>query len=325
MVRLFRTNIVLQVIIIAAVSLLLWGRTLVGGGGVVAADGFAPLYRPIYSLLNQVPMVASIIAFVLIVAEGFLLNALLYERKLIPTNTLLPCLLYVTAMCLTPNAMTLSPMVIINLLTILILRLLLLSSTLLTIPIEKIFGSAALIALASLFYLPAIVLLIPLLIIFIIYKLYSWRDWVVLLLGIAAPYILLFCHYFLSDKMTTMWGLLLSNLSDWNLTLLNASILEYVSCALFLAILLVSLTYLPSFASSTVVIFRKNSGVICSLFIGSILLTTYSGLYPVNTQPFSIPFAFSAATFFLTNKMKSWVGDILLSLLIIVDLIINYC
>lgn len=317
MIKIFRTNIIQQILIITLVALLMWVRVFVHQTPMPA--GKSILYAPIYSLLSKLPLLASILGFVLVVAEGFLFNALLYERKMIPSNTLLPTLVYIVAMSITDEMRTLSPIVISNIFIILTLRQLLLSSSLLSISTEKVFGAALLIAMATLFYTPAILFLVPLLIIFIIYQLYSWRDWVIMILGFLAPFVAIFTYFFIAGKMDGMMKLLVSEMTQLNFGTVQTDILQYAATLFFVLFLVVSLLYLPSIASNSVVAFRKNTAVIGVLTISSLALMPYYRIFPPNCQLFALPIAFSGSIFLLNVKGKEWIWNTMLTLWLVIS------
>ena len=106
MLKTFRTNIPVQIAIILVASVLLWKgfihpqHVLLEGGG--------DLYHFICGAMS--PAVATIVAFVLVLAEGVLLNSILYRHKMITQSSLLPMLFYIIAMSI--GHPTLSPVIV---------------------------------------------------------------------------------------------------------------------------------------------------------------------------------------------------------------------
>ena len=76
MLKLFERNTGLQVIIILVVAVLLWIQPLAHPEPMPAPDGFAPLYSLIYHI-GLSPLVAVIIAMLLVLLGGFFLNLIM--------------------------------------------------------------------------------------------------------------------------------------------------------------------------------------------------------------------------------------------------------
>ena len=186
--KLFSQSILLQSIVILAVTLLLWAGALVAPAPL-PSDGGGVLYSVVARWFASAPLAAVIVAMVLIVIEGVWLNLLLVDHALTPQNSLLPTLLYIV--CMSAPATTLTPMVLANLALIGCVRQLLLKGTLLTISTGRACAATAFIGLATLFYLPAALMIVGYMLAAINYRLYSWKDWAVLFLGFLAPYVTL--------------------------------------------------------------------------------------------------------------------------------------
>ena len=201
--KLFNQSILLQAVVILLAMLALWAPALAAPAAMPAAGGATPLYDLLARWLQAVPLVAVIIAMVLVLVEGVLLNLLLVDAGLTPQNSLLPTLLYIIAM--SAPATTLTPMVLVAALMIACLRRLTLKGTLLTISVERACAATAMIGLASLFYLPAALFIISYMLAAINYRLYGWKDWAAMILGFIAPYILLVTVLMFTGGLQDWW------------------------------------------------------------------------------------------------------------------------
>ena len=117
----------------------------------------------------------------LVLIEGVLLNILLSDMGLVPQTTLLPTLLYIVF--LSAPATTLTPMILVSAALIACTWQLSLKGTLLTISTSRICSATAIIGLCSLFYLPALAIIVSYLLVAISYRLYNWRDITTMMLG----------------------------------------------------------------------------------------------------------------------------------------------
>ena len=201
MLRIFRTNVVLQIFIILIVAVLMWIGVFIHPRPT-PIEGGGQLYYWITGLLS--PLASTIIAFVLVIVEGVLLNSMLYRHKMMTQSSLMPLLFYIVAMSI--GRPTLTPMLLGSLFLIIGMSQLMLTTTLLSLDLDKIFGASASIACATLFCPAMAVFLVPLIANMFNFSLYGWRDWTMLILGILAPYIVLETYYYMVDELFTETG-----------------------------------------------------------------------------------------------------------------------
>ena len=295
MLKLFEKNTVFQIVVILVVTILLWLPHLADPQPMTPPDSFAPLYSLIYSL-SLSPLLAVIIAIVLVIIGGFLLNLMLANTNLVLQSNLFPTLFYILFMSATAD--TLSPTLIVGLLAIAFVNRLLLHSSLLTIPFDKIFGATAIIGICSLFYLPSLTLLLGYLLVVVSYRLYSWRDWMVHLLGLLAPYcllwIILFLNGTLAESFPAMAAALTPHLSTFTFHLslslaANATLILFFAVSLFIV--------WRQFGEKTT-LWQKNAIVVIMPTVAAVGLLFFNPTLPVNLQLFAIPFALCATLHF---------------------------
>lgn len=288
MLKLFGQNTIMQVTILLAVMIALWAHPLIEAQPMSPALGYAPLYTPLLAL-NIHPTLAVIAAVIFILLEGYYLNLMLTRASLTPNNNLLPALLYCTFMSI--PATTLSPTLLANLVALPILNLLLLRGTSLTISSDKIFGAAALISISSMFYLPMITLLIAYLLVAVNYRLYNWRDWTMMILGLLAPYILLWGYHFATGTLLNSLTLTFESLTHFNATILPTGSLQSASNLFLAAITIWSVVALWTRLGEHPVVWQKNAITTMLPTLSGIAILFYSNILPVNLQFFAIPFA----------------------------------
>lgn len=310
MLNLFRNNVWFQAAIITLVALVMWVPAFVHPTPMLVSATDGPLYTLLYHLLGSIPRLASVFAFLLLVIEGVFLNIVLYDTKMIHQYTWLPMLLFVVLMSATPSSLTLTPMLFASLMVILMLRQLMIVSTYLSLPLERVCATSALIGLATLFYTPAISLLIPMLVIMTIFNLYTWRDWMMILLGFLAPFFAVATYYFMCDGLSSWFQHFISGITSWTWSVVWNNWHEVVKSAIMLILILV-----PLFGfrlGDHMIAYRKNYSVIATLLIGSIAMSLYGTVIPFALQPFAIPFAFLLSSYLYDFKGKKWFGDITL-------------
>lgn len=317
MLKIFRTDIFTQAIIILIVAVLMWFPVFATPNPIPLTGG-GQLFYWITSFLSA--RAATIIAFILVLVEGFLFNGMLYRNKMITQNTLMPMLFYVVAMSI--GSPTLSPLLVGNLLLIFAIGQMMLTSTLLSLTLDKTFGAATFIAVATLFCPAMAVFFIPLVFNMFNYALYSWRDWTMLILGILAPYILLETYFFLTDQLFYRNYLLFYGLTDFHIQA-KGNAMEWICSIIFLFIVLVGMLAAIGNSQARTINFKKNSTAILIFLIGSIAYTAYTDLIPVPTQAFAIPFGCCTTSIFLEPKRKETSSNIIFLLILAVFVVLN--
>ena len=327
MLKLFERNTVIQAILILMVTGLLWAKAFAHPLPMVATGHYSPLYD-LLCQLSLSPFLSTLLALMLVVGGGVCLNLTLANANLVSQNSLLPTLLFIVAM--SANDPSLSPSLLAVLIGIVIVGRLMLHGTLLTVSANKIFATAALIGIASMLYLPSLMLIIAYLLIAINYRLYGWRDWMMLFLGLLAPYLLLWSIQLFTGNLLDSFALMGDNLVHVNPTVGNFSTLQAIADIFLLTAFVVSLFVVWSRMGEKTVVWKKNATTVMLLTVAAVAMLTFSQLFPIDLKFFAIPF-----TFCLSHRLtlprkrsrgrkKSWRSHLfdLLFILIIISAIL---
>ena len=317
MLRIFRTNVVLQIFIILIVAVLMWIGVFIHPRPT-PIEGGGQLYYWITGLLS--PLASTIIAFVLVIVEGVLLNSMLYRHKMMTQSSLMPLLFYIIAMSI--GRPTLTPMLLGSLFLIIGMSQLMLTTTLLSLDLDKIFGASASIACATLFCPAMAVFLVPLIANMFNFSLYGWRDWTMLILGILAPYIVLETYYYMVDELFYRNYLILYGLTDINWSV-GGSLIDWIGSLIFLLLFVVGFGSTVINGQNKSINFKKNLTAILLFTVGSILFTLYTHIFPVHTQAFAIPFALCTTLLFVDPKRDLWWQNLIFVLVIVAFVIWN--
>ncbi len=317
MLRIFRTNVVLQIFIILIVAVLMWIGVFIHPRPT-PIEGGGQLYYWITGLLS--PLASTIIAFVLVIVEGVLLNSMLYRHKMMTQSSLMPLLFYIVAMSI--GRPTLTPMLLGSLFLIIGMSQLMLTTTLLSLDLDKIFGASASIACATLFCPAMAVFLVPLIANMFNFSLYGWRDWTMLILGILAPYIVLETYYYMVDELFYRNYLILYGLTDINWSV-GGSLIDWIGSLIFLLLFVVGFGSTVINGQNKTINFKKNLTAILLFTVGSILFTLYTHIFPIHTQAFAIPFALCTTLLFVDPKRDLWWQNLIFVLVIVAFVIWN--
>ena len=296
--------------------MLLWARAFITPVELCAVHYFSPLYEIVYGWLSDLPRLASAIALLLTLLEGAWLNIILTDHKLTKTNSLFPMLLYVVAMSWSHNQLTVTPILFINILVLISCKQLM-SNGNITLSVERNFNASFCIGLMALCYMPALCYIVPFLFVFIIYKLYRWRDIVISIFGLIAPSIVLFTYAFLADKLDYYLILIWHDLINIHPKMEPASFWALLPTMVFILILVAALFKQLGSISDRIVHQRINTGIIILPLLAAMLLPLYTQIFPLNTQSFAIPFCFLVTRFLMVDRKRKWISESLLWIILI--------
>ena len=322
MLKTFRRNMVLQLIIIVATTVLFWLPALITGGtaGVHTFDG-GPLYRLLAGWLPR--RAAVIIGMLLVLTEGFILAKTLFNYKIIGQGTLLPMLLFTTAMSVGSDQLTLTPMLLGLLFIALAVDQQMINTSLLSLPIGKIFGASCLTALAALCWPPLAVFLLTIIFNMINYRQYHLNEWIMILLGFAAPFIIAETYFFLNDQLLYRNYLMMYSLLDVGITI-GGTTTQWVASSLFAAVFIISLAASIMGLTSRTINFTKNVTAMILFLFGGLALAAYSRTLPVTPQVLAIPFAISGTMLLIEPKRNEWCWNLVILLVLATLIICNY-
>jgi hypothetical protein len=204
-IRFFRSSFPVQYLVIALVGLLLWGKALIQPPPMPAPEGPVPLYSLLYILLSGFPHIAVIFAFILVLIESWLMNILLNKHELVLKNSSLASLIFLIMMSSSPIYLTLNPLNITILTSLIILNNLMLSYSRAE-DLDLIFSSGFFSAIGSLFYFPYILMLFIVPVSFVLFRSSKWRESAAALIGFLTPFIFLATWYFLTDHLKQQVG-----------------------------------------------------------------------------------------------------------------------
>lgn len=202
MIKLFKTSQpwVLVMLIIYTVIL---NSNLYFHPPVVEFTATAPLSQLILQSIKGIslayPNVLVTLFIILVLLQALLLNYIIDRHKLLNEYTSLPSLCYILIISLFNNHIFMSPPFLVNFIILLILLYIYNSYD--NNSFLEPFDTGFAIGVASLFYLPVLLLILFMLISLRITRVFDWRQWVVSLIGVLVPYFLISVYYFWIDKL----------------------------------------------------------------------------------------------------------------------------
>lgn len=309
-IDIFKKSYIHQGAFIAVAAIALWGKTFFSAGpAAVETEPYSLFYSYLESFALAYPMAAVVVAMVLTIAEGLYLNHILVSNNLIHTTTLFPAFAYVLIMGSDAANHTFTPILFSNIFLLIALQNII-NCYNQDHSYEKVFNASFCIALAFLFYFPSIYMLFFVLATFVVYKLYYWREWLVLLLGFIAPFFSLFAYYYVVDKLNMVLARLSSEAMRFTIIIDISDTAKLICSAVMALFALVSLVSIIGGLPQKVIIYRKKTSVMLLLMLVGILFSLYDIAFPANLQNYAIPLAFMFPTFFLMLRKRSKVCNI---------------
>ncbi len=266
--------------------------------------------------------IATLLAFLLIISEAFLLNYIVNKSEILTKPSFLPALFYIVFMSYDNAMLTLHPFIFSSLFIMLAIYKLASSYQKYT-AFSNAFDSGILFSISTLFYFPS-VLFLPLLGIgFILFRPFNWREWVISFLGVLLPYIFVFSYYFWNDIPGNWWDIKVPFPHLLEQPELAPSKSSYFMLGISLLIVLFSFGKLfTGFGGAS----QKNKkGILLLLWFSAFALLSVFIAVKVSIHSFSalaIPASVFCANYFLKIK-KEWWGE-LLFLLLLTSIFINH-
>ncbi|HQV00137.1 MAG: hypothetical protein JNK61_11910 [Bacteroidia bacterium] len=314
MIKLLKNNVVLAFIATIGLTGVLFYIRYINGFNI-ETNGGMPLYNALLQILPvHFSNVYVCITYFLIIYQALFLNYILVSNEVLPKNTWLFAPVYALLLCFIPQFVTFNPVLVSGSFIIWAFDKILKSyKSNHTLALD--FDIGLIIGVASLFYLPMVLKSILFAIGILILKPFSWRDWVVFLLGLLLPFFLLFVYFFLTnnESLIIIKGNEFKPAINWQQVIPT----NFGISGGFLAILLVLSAFMVvNQFNKSVIKIRSTRQVTLATGIVAILVllvNTPQTLYPFTL--FCPAFSF-LITFYLINIKRYWIGECIFWMLI---------
>ena len=311
-IKFFRSSFPKQYLVIGLIGLMLWGKSFIQPPPIPFPEGPVPLYNLLYYILRSFPHLAVIVGFILVLAETWWLNILYNKHELVLKNSSLASLVFIIMMSSSPLYLTIHPLNIITLISIIILNNLMRSYSK-DVNLDLVYGAGFYAALGSLFYFPYMLMLVIIPVCFILFRSGKWRDYAAALIGFLTPYIFLAVYYFLTDQLINQIVLYDKMLSSFFFYPIQLHIDDWVIGIFSLVLALWGLYYLMKGPIEKTAEIRAKTYLVVWLILISMLSVAYSTTLVV----YHLVMLFPTLTLLLTSaflgiKKKRWAEIIFL-------------
>ncbi|MEI6681879.1 MAG: DUF6427 family protein [Bacteroidota bacterium] len=199
-IRFFKSSFFIQYVVIGLVGICLWLSAFIEPPGMPLPEGPVPLYSLVFHFFHMMPLLASVLGFLLVMTETYWFTTILSRHELVLKNSSLSALVFVVFMSFLPGQLTLNPINISLGFMSLILYHLLISFNK-PEHLDRIFAAGFFTALASLFYLPFLLWFVFVVVSFLIFRAGNLRSWMAALIGLVTPFLYLATWYFWHNEL----------------------------------------------------------------------------------------------------------------------------
>lgn len=278
-------------------------------------EPYAKLLVQIPSASALSPVVNVLIATFLVILQAILFNTVVNRHSLLTKPTYLPALLYVTGSSLFLQFLILSPPLICNFILIWIMdKFLKIGKS--PNALMVLFDVGMLIALGTLIYFPFIVLLVMLWLSLLLYRSFSWREWVSGLIGFLTIFFFVAVFYYWNDNINQffqIWRPLINKFpSVLQINYNDYLVLLPVTVIIVLAALQLRENFFRSFIST-----RKAFQMLFFMFLVAIVSFYTKPDFRVYHFLLSVPPGAVLLAYYFCNAKKRWVYESLFAVLVI--------
>jgi len=193
-VRFLRPNNAAAFFILPLVACAIWGFAFFIPHSLQVRHTM-PFYELLIRPIAEMHWLSTLIAIILILIEGFLLNYIVNENEVLTKKTNLPALFYIV-FCSNNSAMLELHSVLLANLFLLFALSKMLNSYRKDIAFSQIFDAGLLISIATLFYFPCIVFFPLIGVALLLFRPFLWREWLISFIGVLVPYIFVITYFF---------------------------------------------------------------------------------------------------------------------------------
>lgn len=276
--------------------------------------GGMPLGSWIVLFNHNFRIVASVLALLLIILNGFLLIQMNVAHIFIPYRTQLPLLFYIVLTVSLTKFHWLSPSLVTS--TLLIFLFYRVFDAYKSDKISlKFLDAGLLVGFASLIYFPSIFLFVGLLVTLILIRPFLWREWVFAFIGFLIPYAFTFSIYYLLDIPIND---LFSRIADaFRYYPIELGLSQKVFWFYVLVFTVIASYFMAKAIDSMKIHARKFFFVFLAFFLVSLLLFfvfggTGTGMIFIG----AIPLAYLFTHYFVKCK-RTWVNDLFFAVFIL--------
>ncbi|NVO18736.1 MAG: hypothetical protein HXX13_03500 [Bacteroidetes bacterium] len=274
--KISKLTFLVQVLIYFGLLALLWVPAILHPHQPIHLASEGPFYTWLTNIISNHDSVSVSIALIIVILLSIVLYFLGSGNDIVPRENFLPAIFYILLLSWNPQLTVMNPTLPAALFVILAI------STLMRLygepePFRQVFMVAVFVGMASLFYLPSVYLMFMVWITLITYRVTSWREWIIALLGFLVPFIYLFSWYFWNDEFIKGSNVIINAIDDPGLSIKELTMNEAVWVIATGFMLILSMLAFYNVIQDKLISIRRKSLVLINFVIATILMMFMSG------------------------------------------------
>lgn len=322
MLSLFRTNQLILGVFLLAYALLLRFWLLFDLGAPTRGTEFPLLSGWVKDQLGSSEWWPALAALLLLWIQALLINGMIARNRMAAEINLFPGLFYILAGSAIPAFQDLSPFHLANTFLILsfgqLIRVYRLNRCM-----DHLFNAGFFIGMASLFYGPYLLFLLPMLVGLNILRAFNSREWIAVILGGALPMLWLLIIGFLSDHLADYWREWLGTFGFLEIGFHAMSGMVIGSLVIMGLLVVWVLSSYGANIQKTIIEVRKKIDIQYWLLFFTLVVTVFSSVLSLSHLMILAPMTGILLSFQFT-RMPRATAEIIHLLLVIVVLLFHY-
>jgi hypothetical protein len=300
-----KSGTILQFTIFAVFMAVLWIPAFVHPVPAVQATTDGPLYSMVISWLQPFPLMTVALALILVVLQAVILFYVYQANGFFGRSNFLPAIIILLAFSWNVNYQTMHAILPAGVFIILAL-----SSMMVMYgrqaAYHQVFTASFSIGIAALFYIPLAYLLLLIWFTLITYRVSTWREYAISIIGFILPFIYYLSWLFFNDSVETglkqLYSILFNLIRPERISLINTI---WLSASAF--ILLVSMFAVLNIMSDKLISLRRRAWVLFNFSFTSVIALLLVG-WPIlgANYIFVIPLSFFLTGSFSLVKRPFW-------------------
>ncbi len=322
-VRLYRSGYVINIVLFVLISLLLWLGVFLSPVTTIPKIGSGFLDYLVPTSEQVSPYLLSIGAFLLVVAEALLLNSIVNGIPVFSRASFFVALIFMILISYQPAMQTFHPILVANLFIILSLRNLVKCYSK-EPTYRETFNASFWVAIASLFYLPLALMLVFIWAAFIIYRISSWREWFITVIGFITPMLFLLSMLFITNRLNDFGAFVSDQVASTGrlkFSIVPKSLFFWIS---FSVVVLVSFLKIVFDTGEKLITIRKTFNVFLAGFLSTAVIVTIGFANDTSLYHLLFPWASLMFSNYFLQAKNMFFSEVLFTLLIVGMLIMRF-
>lgn len=272
MLKFFKQSYIAQFVVIVLLVVALWIPVFVSQASeVTVGSPITPLYNLVASIFGSSSLALTIFTFVVIGASILFFNSMLSVNQLVTRNSSIGAFIFMLCMCCVPIQDEFYPFLLAVPLIMMTMQ-----TVYLIYQIEKpeiyLMNAGFFVALASMFYFPAIILIIWVLLAIMIMDIRELKQFLIPIIGFFFPYFILFVCFFFNHTLIEKVKDYSLAFNELGLEKLGVGTYEMTILAIVFVLAAISLMMIKSDKADNSVGTRKKINVTLWLFVFSFIM-----------------------------------------------------